>query len=483
MATRNPASRKTRSNWRILGLLCAILLVFASGRIAGWYFQRKELVDAQSNLIQAVETLNGQYYFDYELQSDGTLSKSSPPHWLASWVGNDWLHDVFYVTVANVSPGDPNAQRVANPTRVDDKFLRLFENTNVRWIALNGSAVTDSGIQQLSNSIALEKIWLSQTAISDQAVAALSQSNRLDEVALESTQISDISLRHLAKSPTLQTLSIGGNAFTERGLENLSTAVNLRELYLDGLPVTDRVLNQLSGLTSLRKLSLRSTRVQRLVPAWLASQTDLIEVRLDGTPLQSVDFNAVQMPPSLQSMSVSYTPLQPNFLQCLTDCRQLEHLSLRETQIPFHEAVTFLQSTLKQSLPQAFMTLGVAASGSETISKVDLSGFYCSDSDLDVLSELPDLQWLYIPGHRLSTEAFQRLGSLGRGTLNLLDISDSPITSDALAQLLSESQIVNLHIRRVGISASDLEELKAKFSQCRIYATDIGERQLLKRAN
>jgi YHS domain-containing protein/uncharacterized membrane protein len=96
---------------------------------------------------------------------------------------------------------------VAGKTFDDNALAKLSAlGPNMRWLDLGGTAITDTGLKNLSGMPNLTRLHLERTQISDEGLAALASLNQLEYLNLYGTQVSETGLEHLNDLPKLRQL-------------------------------------------------------------------------------------------------------------------------------------------------------------------------------------------------------------------------------------------------------------------------------------
>ncbi len=113
----------------ILQLLIALVLVFATARVAGWFFSRKAVVDVQRPILAELDQQESHYYYDYQLvdATEGTLADREDrrirKHWLSELLGDAYFHEVFYITFAKFSSHRKDGSVATQQNNIDNRYL------------------------------------------------------------------------------------------------------------------------------------------------------------------------------------------------------------------------------------------------------------------------------------------------------------------------------------------------------------------------
>jgi uncharacterized membrane protein len=155
--------------------------------------------------------------------------------------------DAPAILAVRVPPGDPNAIEAlrqlklrVEPLRHDTGLLhvqappaaRALSDTDltrlaplasqITWLDLGGTAVTDAGVQALLPKLVnLSRLSLDRTAVTDTALAPLASLQRLETINLYATQVTDAGLEPLGKLPRLTAVYAWQTQITPAGVETL----------------------------------------------------------------------------------------------------------------------------------------------------------------------------------------------------------------------------------------------------------------------
>lgn len=485
----NPPSTRS-SSLRFLRLLLVLGLVFAIGSGLGAYRTRASQVRQQRDFVSRVAAMGGYTYYDYQLQlteqgaaladDDGIQSH---PHWLAKWIGKDWLHNIFYVSFAQFSSTNESGSKAEKRDAVGDELLdQAAKIDSLRWLALTGTNISDQGIARLSSSpLRLERLWLSQTPITDAALSDLASCPTLTHLAVEGTATSDAGLRRLTQLPNLQSLSLGSPYFTSAGLRAVGQMVSLRELYLDRLPVDDQVLTAVRSLPQLTTLSIRASSVTDHGLRQLSQLTKLRELNLDGTQVAGAAFDAGISPASLEVLSLHGTQLSDAHLQHLAGYRHLKKLVVRETSCSLAGLIELLMGKQGRSLEAALKIVSTTTlDDAGHIVALDLSGLNVVDADVQLLGQLTHLYWLTLPVTLTDIGAIQ-LANNPPPNLSLLNINHSRITDRGLVELAKIESLRNLHVAGTQVTQDGVDTARVTRATLHVYNVDLRAAQKIQR--
>ena len=208
--------------------------------------------------MEEIEKLGGWVYYDYQLDRLTIPQASRPGHaWLRELLGDD-----LFVNVTGVDLRQPRDQRrrAGTPQRIDP----------TPRAGLDGTKVSDAGLEHLKGLTQLQWLYLDGTKVSDAGLEHLKGLTQLQRLDLDDTKVSDAGLEHLKGLTQLQKLDLNGTKVSDAGLEHLKGLTQLQSLCLDDTKVSDAGLEHLKGLTQLQQLYLAAPR--SATPGWNTSK-------------------------------------------------------------------------------------------------------------------------------------------------------------------------------------------------------------------
>ena len=229
-----PPKRKRR--WLQFSLRTLLLLTLICAVAASWVAHRRDKKRGERDTVAAIRKVGALVYYDSEVEEKDLAGRivnpAGPrgPEWVRELVGNDFFDDPMCVAFNNPIPSQ--AIKVRDSAEVT--LPLVGELSELKWLFLDSSNVTDTGLESLKRLRRLR--WLS----------------------LEDANITDAGLPHLAELRKLEHLTLSGTKVTDAGLAHLAELKKLEFLKLDGTKITDAGLVNLEGLDSLQRLSLRT---------------------------------------------------------------------------------------------------------------------------------------------------------------------------------------------------------------------------------
>lgn len=113
----------------------------------------------------------------------------------------------------------------------DAEFSELSKNklSQVLWLRLSNTKISDASSSQFSNYSNLTRLYLENTSITDKTIDAIAQLQNLEYLNIVNTQISDNGLKKIASMKSLKKLYVWQTKVSEKELADLSaTLPNLK---------------------------------------------------------------------------------------------------------------------------------------------------------------------------------------------------------------------------------------------------------------
>lgn len=129
---------------------------------------------------------------------------------------------VYRISVADMSR--EISFNLASKPIGDDHLKGLNGISNVIWVNLAGTKITDEGLQQLAG-MPLKKLHLERTQIGDAGLAHLKSFKELEYLNLYDTKITNTGLEQLKALKGLKKLYVWKTAVTEDGMKSLRDAL------------------------------------------------------------------------------------------------------------------------------------------------------------------------------------------------------------------------------------------------------------------
>jgi hypothetical protein len=128
---------------------------------------------------------------------------------------------------------------------------------------LGTTAVTDAGMKHLARTDLSQLQWLdlSATKVSDAGFESLGEAQSLRRLYLASTNISDRSTETIGRFRRLEELDLSGTDVTDGGLASLESLEELKILWLADTDIGDDALASLQKLDALQQLDISRTAI------------------------------------------------------------------------------------------------------------------------------------------------------------------------------------------------------------------------------
>jgi len=139
------------------------------------------------------------------------------------------------------------------------RYLRPPES--LTKLLLGHTSVTDAALKSLGKATQLQWLDLTGTKITDEGAVHLGGAVNMVDLNLEGTGITDQSLRVIEKFERLEQLDLSGTNVTDQGMSSVAKLPNLKELWLTRTAISDAGLKRLEALKSLEMLDTRGTQV------------------------------------------------------------------------------------------------------------------------------------------------------------------------------------------------------------------------------
>jgi uncharacterized protein YjbI with pentapeptide repeats len=219
-------------------------------------------------------------------------------------------------------------------TWVTDTDLRkLNQLTDLNYLNLSLTRVTDQGMQELKNLRGIVELNLYFAEyVTDEGLAAIKEWKKLKRLNVHGTKVSDTSLEHISGITALESVNVGSAMLTDVGLERLTTLPNLKELTMGGNELGDAGLQALRQIPTLTYLDL-SGRQGTDSNVWAISMSDVgLEAVLTLKDLRELRFGCTSIGVGIEGSKfaeVSAMSVRPDWLERMKSLRKLEKLKLQ----------------------------------------------------------------------------------------------------------------------------------------------------------
>lgn len=339
-------------------------------------------------------------------------------------------------------------QRVASSVNSADKALvHLKQFPKLRWLDLSGSAITGTGLAELSGLPELQELHLSHCHdLTDAGLACLKKLKGLRRLNLHHIEKNQLAgLKHICELKELRTLDLSRNyALTEKHLISLKKLKKLRALNLSGTDL--RGLEGLKFLTQLEVLILPSMTNTNMVH--LKNLTNLKFLNLsESRNLTKVGLAHLKNLTNLETVALPLCgKVTDDCLAFLKGMKKLWYLDLLGCNQLTNKGIAHLK-------------------GLENLHAIILDGYDINEECLSYLSALPRLQSLDLHmENRLSCKGIKQLEKmpqLQQFTLNRDSRNDAGLTEKELNQLVQLPHLRSLDLRVPPLQIKSLKLMKS----------------------
>jgi hypothetical protein len=262
--------------FRVRGLILIVLLV---GGWLGWIVRSARI---QREAVEAILQASGHVDYDWEPKDGKAVLRGSP--WAQKWL-IDRVEIEYFGRIRGITLLDATRSSVAPVTHFP----------GLERLTLGGKSFCDADLtprQELTQLSAL-RAHVAPAPVCD--VGGLSRLTNLRYLALVRSGITDEGLVHLERMTKLRFLLIPENqAVTDAGVAHLSEPTKLRYVDLSGNNLTDAALAQLSRLPDLSYLDLRDTKVTDAGLVQLKGLIHLSTLLIRGTKVTASGARALE---------------------------------------------------------------------------------------------------------------------------------------------------------------------------------------------
>ena len=358
------------------------------------------------------------------------------------------------------------------------ELISLFPET--KYLALSVSGVDDEGVRQLSSMTNLEYLSLAHSSVTDDSLVVVSRFSKLKELDLTYTGIKGRGLSHLVALPTLERVHLGSNELTDdcvsallsiKALKQVSlthtfVSSRLEELRVAGISVENgsglifvaddpwlspyksdgySLIRSQQGLSidsvhaaweTIRKLALSAdSQIEMLVPP----DGIVTCLRVRGAKLNAEHFQALAKMKNLQCLDLAVSRFPAEFLSQLDSLTELRRIDLSRT--------------------AAGLVLRTDAKWLSRIESLHLRDAKLTGEELKGISKrVPALRILDLSGNPLSSVAVSPLAECV--TLEELTLARTEVSAEALRALAKLPALRRLDLRGTGLREADVSFLK-----------------------
>jgi len=219
-------------------------------------------------------------------------------------------------------------------TNVGATELRyLTELEAVNAVVLSRQPIGDEELQLLTSNLSDVKFWaLNDTAITDVGLNHLREQWSIGTLLLRNTAITDAGMEHLQHLFQLQVLDLSDTSITDEGLKSIAHLRQLEELKLVKLPLRGAGLKYLRELDQLNTLALGHTLIDDAALRELAPLVKLRLLKLEHTAVTDEGIKHLE-PLDLEALLLTGTKVTDRCIDSLLKLKRLRHLNLEGTQV------------------------------------------------------------------------------------------------------------------------------------------------------
>ena len=200
----------------LLAAIAGLLLLLAMALAAGGAVAYRARQEQQS--VAAIEKLGGSVYYHHQVDGHIFDESAEPPGpaWLRRYFGENCLAKVHTVWLQH---WDVPAWKHRPVTDADLAVLDSL--SSLQRIMLDDSQVTDAGLKRLQRH-QLKELHLNRLAITDTGIERVTEIESLVSLNLGGTQVTDRSLDRLRNLPNLQWVWAGSTKITPEAIERFN---------------------------------------------------------------------------------------------------------------------------------------------------------------------------------------------------------------------------------------------------------------------
>ena len=277
--------KNARTKWLRISLRTA-LLVFAT--LSVWVGVWSSRSIKQRKSVGALMKLGGAVSY-----KDNDPSRFAET--VATWLGPDFVYDVWAVDLAKTDASDNDIRILANlpslasislwETEISGEGLvHLRGLNNLNSLELGFTSVTNESLSQVGTLTSLRYLGLNNAKlVDDEGIQFLASLKNLERLALWNTGTGDNGLKAISKLPKLRVLIAGGTRISDSSTKHLRNNETLEEVNLQRTNIGDVTLLSLSSIPNLSKLTIKETNITDIGLESLAKCTKLTDLSIKNT--------------------------------------------------------------------------------------------------------------------------------------------------------------------------------------------------------
>jgi internalin A len=212
-----------RRRWFRISVRALILLVFVFAVWLGHAVHRARL---QRDAVVAVERAGGAIRYDWQFQNGRLIARATPrvPRWLVDFLGIDHFGNVVAVDLrgcGHIIDLSKTWEGESIPCDTDQVLAHVGNLGRLEDLCLEGSSVSDTGLERLEGLSRLRRLNLDYTRVTDAGLAHLRGLSGLEHLDLFEAPVTDGGLAHLEGLTKLRWLSLSNTEATDAGMQAL----------------------------------------------------------------------------------------------------------------------------------------------------------------------------------------------------------------------------------------------------------------------
>lgn len=313
------------------------------------------------------------------------------------------------------------------PPNSDIPIEPLLRVENLKWLSLEGIALTQDQLQRVGRMSQLEQLDLWSCSLLDDDLDSFTQLTNLWGLELDANAISDSGVAKLSALPNLLVLSLANTQVTGDSIQHLLGHKSLQLLDLTGTSAVGPALAQLQSLPDLTTLELRSTEFTVEAARAVRRLRSLMFLQLDNCETSDAAMAELAALPHLESLHLAGTSLGDTGLAELANLRNLAELDAGATQVTSTGLRTLRQArsldTLRMTNANLDASMIQAISQLGQLTTLDLTGCTIAGDDLTPLVQLSGLQTLIVVETNLDEAVIREFESAHPGCEVVTDAS------------------------------------------------------------
>jgi hypothetical protein len=194
-------SPKPRLRWYQYSLRSLLVLMVLVASLGSWFAVKRQQLEKQRAAVKAIGEMGGEVEYDYQLDGSGRLNLDAEPPgpaWLRNLLGDDFFTHVVCVYLDGSPITDAGLEHLKGLTRLKE-------------LLLNGPQVTDAGLEHLKGLTQLQFLGLNHTHVTDAGLGQLNGLTQLQWLDLDGAQVTGAGLQHLKVLPQLDSLVLSSS--------------------------------------------------------------------------------------------------------------------------------------------------------------------------------------------------------------------------------------------------------------------------------